>query len=124
MKLLLDTQILLWWLEDEQRVPARVGKAIASRDNQVLVSVVSLWEIVIKVRVNKLEANIGRIERSISAAGLERLSITPPHLEALATLPRLHKDPFDHLLLAQAKSEGAKMISEDRAFRAYPVELF
>lgn len=120
----MDTQILLWWVEDESRPPARHSEAIASRDNQVLVSVVSLWEIVIKVRVKKLEADVGKIMQAIGLAGLDRLPIEPAHLQTLADLPRHHKDPFDHLLLAQAISENAKMMSVDRVFRDYPVDLY
>lgn len=123
MKLLLDTHALLWWLSDDQRLGPGPRILIADPGNDILVSVVSLWEIVVKLRVGKLEADIGAIERAIARDGFQRLAITPAHLSVLATLPVHHRDPFDHLLIAQALDEDALFVSEDQSMPLYPVRL-
>lgn len=89
----------------------------------MLVSAVSLWEIVVKVRVGKLEADIGEISEALAREGFTLLNLSPAHLVALAGLPRHpdHRDPFDHLLVAQAITEGATFVSEDRNTPLYPV---
>lgn len=123
MKLLLDTHTLLWWLADDRRLGQAARTRIADPGNDILVSVVSLWEIVVKLRVGKLEANIGAIERAMVRDGFQRLAITPAHLTVLATLPLHHRDPFDHLLIAQALDEDAVLVSEDQNMPLYPVRL-
>ncbi len=123
MKLLLDTHALLWWLSDDQRLGQGPRALIADPGNDILVSVVSLWEIVVKLRVGKLEADIGAIERAIVRDGFRRLAITPAHLAVLADLPLHHRDPFDHLLIAQALDEDALLVSEDQNMPLYPVRL-
>ncbi len=123
MRLLLDTHVLLWWLSDDRRLPERARSAIADPGSEVLASVASLWEIVVKVRVGKLDADIAAIERAVIDEGFTRLAISPSHLAALAVLPRQHRDPFDHLLIAQAISEDALLVTEDQAMHRYPVNL-
>ena len=123
MKLLLDTHALLWWLGDDPRLGASAREKIAHRENTILASVASLWEIAVKIRVGKLVADIDRIERAVVAEGFERLAIERPHLAELVSLPRHHRDPFDHLLIAQARHEGAALMSEDATMAAYPVEI-
>jgi PIN domain nuclease of toxin-antitoxin system len=123
VKLLLDTHALLWWLSDDRRLGPRVRALIADPSNDVLISVVSLWEIVVKRRIGKLEADIGQIEQALGRDEFVRLSITPGHLAALALLPDHHRDPFDHLLIAQAIVEDAVFISDDLDMRKYPLKL-
>ncbi len=123
MKLLLDTHALLWWLSDDRRLGPRARALIADPSNDVLISVVSLWEIVVKRRIGKLEADIGQIEQALGRDEFVRLSITPGHLAALALLPDHHRDPFDHLLIAQAIVEDAVFISDDLDMRKYPLKL-
>lgn len=123
MRLLLDTHALLWWLSGDSRLGARARLLIADPAHDILVSVASLWEIVVKVRIGKLEADIGAIEQALARDGMERLAVTPPHLAALASLPLHHRDPFDHLLIAQAVSEDAALISQDPAMALYAVRL-
>ncbi len=89
----------------------------------IIVSVASLWEIVVKVRTGKLKAEIAEIEKVLVREGFQRLSITSAHLDTLASLPVLHRDPFDHLLIAQAISEDAVFASDDRNMTRYPVLL-
>ena len=89
----------------------------------MLVSAVLLWEIAVKVRVGKLDADIAEILGAVARDGFTLLDISPAHLKALADLPfhEDHRDPFDHLLVAQAISEGATFLSEDRHTPRYPV---
>ncbi len=123
MKLLLDTHALLWWLADDERLGPRARSRIESRGNEVLVSHVSLWEIAIKIGIGKLRLDIGEAVAAIRERGFAELSLTPPHLITLAALERHHRDPFDHMLIAQAIVEGAMLLSEDGRMRDYPVAL-
>jgi PIN domain nuclease of toxin-antitoxin system len=86
---------------------------------------VSFWEIVVKVRIGKLEADIAEILQVLEREGFTPLGISPAHLVALGNLPLHadHRDPFDHLLIAQATTEGALFISEDRNTPRYPVQF-
>jgi PIN domain nuclease of toxin-antitoxin system len=98
---------------------------IANPDNRVLVSVATLWEIVVKARIGKLHAEIAEIEAAIAHDDFVRLDIRPTHLAVLGRLPTHveHRDPFDHLLIAQAISEDALFVSEDRHASRYPVRI-
>jgi len=121
LRILLDTHVLLWWLGGDPRIEGKAQDLIADPANDILVSVVSLWEIVVKVRVGKLEADIRDIVAAINTQGFEALEIRPEHLEDLVRLPMHHRDPFDHLLIAQAIAEGLTLLSEDQHVSAYPV---
>lgn len=123
MKLLLDTHVVLWWLADHPRLPLHARAAIGGRENEVLVSIVSFWEIAIKVRAGLLEANLAAIIRAVGSDGFVHLPIAPGHIVALMTLPIVHRDPFDHLLLAQAIAEDATLVSANSVMARYPVEL-
>ena len=121
MKLLLDTHALLWWLSDDPRLGDDARGLIAEPANDILVSAASLWEILVKLRAGKLVADIREILEEMKAQGFELLGIGPAHLLALATLPMHHRDPFDHLLIAQAIAEEATFLSEDGRIPQYPV---
>jgi PIN domain nuclease of toxin-antitoxin system len=114
VKLLLDTHALLWWLSDDPRLGGRVRELIADPGNDVLVSAGSLWEIVVKMRIGKLEADIAEICQAVDAGGFALTNINAAHLRTLAALPAHHKDPFDHLLIAQAITEDAAFVSSDK----------
>ncbi len=101
------------------RIEGKAQDLIVDPANVILVSVVSLWEIVVKVRVGKLEADIRDIVAAINTQGFEALEIRPEHLEDLVRLPMLHRDPFDPLLIAQAIAEGLTLLSEDQHALAY-----
>lgn len=123
MRLLLDTHALLWWLADDDRLGPRARELVEDPTNDVLVSVASLWEAVVKVRVGKLDADIGAIVDAVEREGFTLLGIGTEHLLTLAGLPAHHRDPFDHLLIAQAITEDAAFVSEDRNAPAYPVRV-
>ncbi len=121
MKLLLDTHALIWWLSDDDRIGPQTRALIADPGNDIMVSVVSLWEIVVKVRVGKLEADIREIAGACERSGFISLEIRADHLRLLGTLPMHHRDPFDHLLIAQAMAEDAPFVTDDRNAGRYPV---
>lgn len=125
MRLLLDTHALLWWLGDSDALGHQARALIADPGNDVLVSVATLWEIVVKVRIGKLQADIEEIDAALVQDQFVRLDIQPAHLAVLSSLPSHpdHRDPFDHLLVAQAISEDATFVSEDRHAPRYPVRL-
>jgi PIN domain nuclease of toxin-antitoxin system len=122
VKLLLDTHALLWWLSDDPRLGKPARGLIADPGNDILVSMVALWKIVVKVRIGKFAADIGKFCTEIEAQAFAVLDVTPAHLLTLAELPTHHRDPFDHLLIAQAISEGAVFMSEDANARSYAVK--
>ena len=119
MRLLLDTHVFLWWLADDKRLRSAEREAIRNPENDVYLSSASIWEIVIKKELGRLRTP----EPASTAAlrlGLQPLPITFEHAEATAALPRLHDDPFDRLLMAQARVESLTLVSYDSAIRAYP----
>jgi PIN domain nuclease of toxin-antitoxin system len=123
VRLLLDTHALIWSLNDDRALGPKARALITDPSNDVLVSTASLWEIVVKIRVGKLVADIEEIDTAIDAQGFDRLDIALPHLVELAALPLHHRDPFDHLLIAQARAEQLTLVSQDSNFPAYDVAL-
>ena len=125
MKLLLDTHILLWYLEGHLNLPIAQRLQIEDRHNQVVVSAVSLWEMAIKVSIGKLELmdDLATIESTLLRQGIQILPIQTAHLQCLLGLPFHHRDPFDRLIIAQALAEEMTLVSDDNAFSAYPVLL-
>ena len=121
MKILLDTHALLWWLADDARLGPSARGLIEDPDNTVLVSHVSLWEIAIKIGIGKLRVDIDQAMTAIRERGLDQLGLEPAHLTTLAVLTRHHRDPFDHMLIAQAIVEGATLMTEDERIGDYPV---
>ncbi|CDG38091.1 type II toxin-antitoxin system VapC family toxin [Asaia lannensis] len=121
MKILLDTHALLWWLVDSDRLGPEARDLIADPAHDILVSVVSLWEIAVKIRIGKLEGNLDQILKAVERDGFTWLAINSAHLQGLMALPQHHRDPFDHLLIAQAIAEDALFMSEDGQMAAYPV---
>jgi PIN domain nuclease of toxin-antitoxin system len=126
VKLLLDTHALLWVLGDPDRLKPDMRRILADTANTVSVSVVSLWEIVVKRRVGKLEADIASITAQLAPASkIQLLGVTTQHLHALNILPfhEQHRDPFDHLIIAQAISEGMTLVTQDQNAPLYPVQI-
>nr|WP_157214069.1 MULTISPECIES: type II toxin-antitoxin system VapC family toxin [Rhizobium] len=119
--MLLDTHALLWWLNDDEKLGNHARRLIGDPENDVLVSAVSLWEITVKLRIGKLDADIEEIVAILPDQGFDRLDISDAHLIALAALPLHHRDPFDHLLMAQAVAEGAYLVSDDQNVALYGI---
>ena len=122
MRLLLDTHILLWWLADELRIPEKHREIIRDGKNQVLVSTASAWEVAIKQRLGKLRAPAD-LKSQVKAARFELLNITIDHALAVGELPDHHSDPFDRMLIAQARIEGLTLVTEDPKFRSYDLTI-
>ena len=120
MRLLLDTHVLLWWLRDDRRLPARFAAAITDPAHQVLVSAATIWETSIKIALGKLDV-AGDLVEEIDANDFTELPITARHAQRAGTLPRHHDDPFDRLLIAQAQLESLRLVTLDAAFRAYDI---
>lgn len=124
MGLLLDTHTYLWYLDNDPRLSSTAAECIGDPDERVLVSVVSAWEIVVKLSTGKLVLNRGIEEfwpKSIADNEFDVLDVTVDHIFALSPLPLHHRDPFDRLLIAQAIAEDHQIISADNAFDAYPI---
>ena len=122
MKYLLDTHVLLWWLADDEALSDRAREAIANRTNLIFLSAASLWEIVIKQSLGKLELPSNWIE-SIAEESFTRLPIQWEHALAVRNLPELHRDPFDRLLLAQCVVEDLTFITHDAKLFDYDVRF-
>lgn len=123
MRLLLDTHLVLWWMNGEaSRVSKKALAALGSDGVEPIVSAVTVWEVAIKRGLGKLEAPDDLLPQ-LERAGVELLPISPRHADLVATLPAHHRDPFDRLLVAQALLEGLALASEDEAMRRYEIEV-
>ena len=122
MILLLDTHVVLWWLDNPLILSAEAKNAIAEPSNDVLVSAVSAWEIAIKRALGKLTAPTD-FEAAILACGFRPLSISITHAKVTENLPNHHRDPFDRMLIAQAMTEGATLVTRDDQISKYKVSV-
>ncbi|MBC7673426.1 MAG: type II toxin-antitoxin system VapC family toxin [Polaromonas sp.] len=124
MRLLMDTHALLWWLAGDERLSLPARDAIASRDNMVHVSAASAWEIATKHRLGKLPG-AGPLAvdfaAEVIAHGFTPLHITLAHGQDAGSLPGPHRDPFDRMLIAQARTERMGLVSNEKAFDDYGV---
>lgn len=123
MKLLLDTHVMFWWLRDSPRLGSRAKAFIAAPQAELLVSFASFWELSVKAQLGKLPECGSALMRGAEAGGLSLLGLTSGHLEVLESLEMRpdHKDPFDRLILAQAISEQATLVTRDAKLLAYDV---
>ncbi|MCM1983157.1 type II toxin-antitoxin system VapC family toxin [Lyngbya confervoides] len=122
MKLLLDTHTFIWWDSQSSQIPTGTLDALSSSDNELLLSLVSVWEIQIKSHLGKLELKeplLDIVQRQESQNGVVILPMTLAHIIELDQLPWHHKDPFDRLLIAQSRVETATLVSKDPAFAQY-----
>jgi PIN domain nuclease of toxin-antitoxin system len=115
---ILDTNVLLWYFWGSHRVDS-IREIIASEDADVFISVVSLWEIAIKVRIGKLSVDMDKLRLFAKKFAFSELPLTGGSIQAYLELPNLHKDPFDHMLLAQAISCPMRLISSDPLLAEY-----
>jgi len=122
LRLLLDTQVLIWVLTDPKRLSERAGNAITTGENRVFVSLVSPWEMAIKTALGNL-APPDDLESQLSEKRFELLPIALRHTRAVASLPHHHRDPFDRMLIAQAQVDGMTLVTSDRKIERYQVAL-
>ena len=126
MRLLLDTHALLWWLFDDPRLSSPARSAIANPENKIVVSAASAWEIATKNRLGRLpEAGDVpvRLPHYLSRARFAVLNMSLEHAMAAGALPGPRKDPFDRMLVAQARIEGLAVATTDQVFRDYDVAV-
>ena len=121
MSLLLDTHVFLWWREDSPRLRPEARAAIGHAE-LAFVSAASAWEVGIKVALGKLRVP-GPFEQAVTDSRFLELPITFRHTAAVAALPLHHGDPFDRLLVAQARAEGLTLVTHDRRLERYEVPL-
>jgi len=122
MNVLLDTHVLLWWLDDYKALPPTVLASIEEGENTIYVSAASAWEIAIKKALKKLKAP-DNLAEALETSRFSPLPITVSHALHAGKLPRHHDDPFDRMLIAQAQSENLTLISQDQRFKQYKVSL-
>jgi PIN domain nuclease of toxin-antitoxin system len=121
LKLLLDTHVLIWWSGGKQ-VGRTAADAIGSPDNEVLISVASIWEAEISAATGKLRLEADLLTEP-AEHGFSSLDISARHAVAAAQLPMHHRDPFDRMLVAQAQLEGLTIVTRDPVFDRYDVSV-
>lgn len=121
MRYFLDTNIFLWWLNDDKNLKKEVREIIENPLNQIFLSVVCAWEISIKHRSGKLPLRT-TLEKCFKDLSFELLNIKLDHILRLNKLPLYHKDPFDRILIAQAKTENLTIITTDKKILKYKVK--
>ena len=122
MKLLLDTHLLLWAAGEPDRLSAEARSLIDNRENELLFSAASLWEVAIKRSLgrNDFKVDARLLRRGLLDNGYSELPIVSDHVVAIESLPTLHKDPFDRVLVAQATVEGVTLLTVDSLVAQYP----
>lgn len=122
MKLLLDTQILLWVASIPKKLPTAARLLIERPENQLIVSAASIWEVAIKRGLGRHDftADPHLLRRGMLESGYEELAISGSHAAAVNLLPPIHKDPFDRILIAQAQMEGLRLLTSDHRLAQYP----
>ena len=118
MRLLLDTQVYLWYLADSRKLSTKARSEIASAED-VFVSAASIWEAAVKVAIGKLDAVPDDLVAGIGASGFAELPVSARHAARVVTLPQHHRDPFDRLLVAQAIHEPLHLLTADATLRRY-----
>lgn len=124
--LLLDTHAFIWWATDDERISPGARSAIADPGTEVLLSAVTGWEIAIKAALGRLELSEpprALVHAQIARNGYRPLDVTLEHALGVAELPPHHDDPFDRLLVSQARAEGLALVSRDSPFARYDVPV-
>ena len=126
MNLLLDTHVLIWWLGSLPMLSADARDAVADPENEAFVSSASAFEIATKYRLGKLSvaaAFVDGLDEHLRREGFKPVAISLPHALAAGRLPGPHKDPFDRMLIAQARFEGLTVVTSDPIFQRYRVPV-
>lgn len=125
MNLLIDTHIFLWWDSEPENIPDRTLSALEDPDNTTWLSLVSIWEVQIKMQMGKLTLSnpLEILVQQQQENGIQLLPIKLSHILALQPLPYHHKDPFDRLLIAQSIAENLTCVSADSVFKKYNIPI-
>ena len=120
-RLLLDTHLVLWWLNGDPQLPQAVLERVQAPEAEVFVSQASLWEMAIKVSTGRLQVDLPELERQLPLQGFRWLPISNAHLLAVAELESdgVHRDPFDRLLVCQSRVEPMLLLTVDSQLRSY-----
>ncbi len=127
MKLLLDTHVFIWWSGEPNKLSEKVLNACENRANRLILSIVSIWEMQIKMQLGKLKLKRSLkelVKNQQDVNSLLILPVSPNHIFMLDNLPMHHSDPFDRLLISQAIEEKLFLVSKDEKFSDYAVKLF
>lgn len=122
MNLLVDTHILLWWLDDAATLTQEFRNAIRDLSNRVFVSAASIWEIAIKSASGKLDVPTN-LDAAMEHSRFQELPIRFHHAVAAGKLPEHHRDPFDRMIIAQAQCEQLTLVTQDAQIRRYEVSI-
>ncbi len=126
MKVLLDTHTFLWAIRADERLSSRAREIFIAGRNELLLSVASIWEILLKVQVGKIrfeEPAVGYLKRQIFKNNIRMLPILMDHVAHLESLPLHHRDPFDRILVAQSMEENLSLLSADPLMKSYSVSV-
>lgn len=126
MRVLLDTHTFLWANQDWTKLSQPAARALRAEDNQLFLSQVSVWELVIKARLGKLRLPHAAVEFAVRMAQANQIKLLPVglvHLGQLESLPLHHRDPFDRMLVAQAQAESMPLVSHDQQLARYAVDI-
>lgn len=118
MRILLDTHVYLWWLQDHPKL-SKAGRERIISASEVYVSSASIWEATIKASIGKLEVDVNQLVAEIENSGFQELPISAKHAATVAQLPDIHRDPFDRILVAQALSEPLRFLTADGILGGY-----
>lgn len=125
MRILLDTHVLIWFLEGNQELSKPRRQTIVNAQNEIFISIVSLWEISIKISIGKLtlSQSLSHVVQHLTDQSIAILLLQPGHVLQVATLPFHHRDPFDRMIIAQAQVEYLNVITHDSVFADYGIKL-
>jgi PIN domain nuclease of toxin-antitoxin system len=120
-RFLVDTQILIWLADRSEQLPDPVAAILQEGEDELVFSLVSIWETSIKFALGRLDFTIHprQLRDGLLEFGFKELPITPQHVIAVASLPHIHRDPFDRLLVAQAQIEGLTLMTTDKKLAQY-----
>ncbi|MEL6467523.1 MAG: type II toxin-antitoxin system VapC family toxin [Pseudomonadota bacterium] len=120
MRVLIDTQALLWWLIDSDQLGEKARRIFLSEEP--IISPVIIWEVAIKANLGKLDADVSKVCQAVAEAGFEKIGFADSHMIALSRLDHHHRDPFDRMLVAQSISEDVPVLTSDSKISLYGVE--
>ncbi len=118
MRFLLDTHVYLWWIINDKNL-SKIAKSKIIEATEVYVSSASIWELAIKIKLKKLHADINQIVDAIVTSDFIELPISARHASAVTSLPDIHRDPFDRILVAQAICEPLILLTDDECLKSY-----
>jgi PIN domain nuclease of toxin-antitoxin system len=125
MRFILDTHILIWFLEGNRSLSNSRRQIISQSQNDIFISIASLWEMAIKISLNKLTLtqSLADVTKQIAAEDIEILPITPEHTLQVSILPFHHRDPFDRIIISQAQVENLAILTDDTSFSNYGIKI-